>query len=697
MPSTALKDNAFLTNSTTINLDAYVSLIASKKGWDGKIKGRTFGINVGGTYNIGSSSNPSATLPTAFAVTGQTTSNVAYKGVDPRSLGFRVGAGPQMNFYVGNHFIVSPIILAEYFSMTQKTLSAVQTTWYNGKDYDFNLTTLPETKTSGFAITPRLRLQYQLAKNIGLFVEGAYTTGPKTQTTIAKLIPNDNPQTPSNTYNLQQLQRATYVNAETKKTSYNAMSFEGGITFKFGDRVSSGKQRISKQLDKDNTAVKASSSCSCVAPPPNYIKEYPSSGSTLSITHGWPSSIPTPDLSSGNKIHLGFATGPCYNTISDPCYGFWKATVNGHIINSTSVGYTSQTHIEIPISYFIVGANTITVQGISGSTVCNINSTIVYIGVTPPTGGGTSGTGGILGGAVSSSSVSTVNTPVLIPEGPHRTVGTETAILWDGTIYGLFKTSNPDIIVPKNGGVEKLVAQINKAGKAKASIYKRQDKSFIKILDKDVNSYYEITNSTDNPMGIIIGSGGVTCKVATCPNGSDCKLFPWNGSEKCMCDDGTPSVNYGCGIGGLAVPIGTHLPHTNIGNVAVTFEPGGTTISSGSIRDIKNLMLQEFPNATVTNTEIVKEKKEKFIKISLKDGENLFTVFNWANNNLKQRPNGSSWILIGCTGTCGGNILMCNSKNVNLLGGCYCGAGDNKCFGFSVSLPHSMPNVTIEK
>ena len=231
-PSATLKDKAYLTSSPAINADVCIQL--SKRGWGPN--GNWFGFNISGAYNFGGKGNPTNQLPTAFAVTGQTASNIAYKGLDPKSPGFRIGAGPQVNFNFGNHFTISPMVLAEYFSMTQKTLSAVQTTSYNGKEYDFNLSTLPETKTSGFAVTPKIRFQYMFTNSIGLYVQGGYTMGPKVKTTLSKLVPNGSAQTPGNTYNLQQLQTATYVNGETKSTAYNAASFGGGIVVRFGGK-----------------------------------------------------------------------------------------------------------------------------------------------------------------------------------------------------------------------------------------------------------------------------------------------------------------------------------------------------------------------------------------------------------------------------------------------------------------------------
>ena len=257
MPSSDGKDNAFLSNSTAINADLFLPLI--RKGWDGggardHVKGHkmNFGLNVGGTYNFGGSGG-FGTTPNPFVVTGQTSSMVSDRGVDPKSPGFRMGAGPQANFYFGK-FIVSPMVLGEYFSITQKERSIVQTTQFNGQSYDFNLATLPETKTSGFAVTPKLRLHYMFNDRFGLFADASYTMGPKIETTVSKLIPNGNPQTPGDTYNLQQLQTGTMVKGEKKSTAYSAMGFNFGVVIGLGRNGSKGWNGVTaeKKIEFEN-------------------------------------------------------------------------------------------------------------------------------------------------------------------------------------------------------------------------------------------------------------------------------------------------------------------------------------------------------------------------------------------------------------------------------------------------------------
>ena len=230
MPSSDGKDKAFLSNTTAINADVFLQL----KRWTPVLpKPHTsIGLNIGAAYNFGGSGG-FGTTPNPFAVTGQTSSMVSDKGTDPAQATFRMGAGPQANFYFGK-FIVSPMVLGEYFSMTQKEMSSVQTTQYNGQSYDFTLATLPQTKTSGFAVTPKLRLQYMFNNHFGLFADASYTLGPKIETQLTKLVPNGNPNPQSNSYNIQQLQTGTYVKGETKSTAYSAMGFNFGVVIGLG-------------------------------------------------------------------------------------------------------------------------------------------------------------------------------------------------------------------------------------------------------------------------------------------------------------------------------------------------------------------------------------------------------------------------------------------------------------------------------
>lgn len=245
MPSSSTKD-AYFTNSSGISGDLFVPFLFFRKGWDGTVKGGNYGFTIGGSYNFGGSGGFGVT-PNPYAVIGQTSSVVSSLNVDARNPGFRIGGGPQVNFYLMNRLLLSPIVLAEYFSTTQKTLSAVQTTQVNGQTKEYNLLTLPETKTSGFSITPKLRLSYFLAENFGIFADAGYVFGPKVNTQTSSLKPEGNPNQ-AGQYNQQQLDAGTQVKSEIKSTSYQAFAVNVGLSLAFGGKK--GWNGMNKTDDK---------------------------------------------------------------------------------------------------------------------------------------------------------------------------------------------------------------------------------------------------------------------------------------------------------------------------------------------------------------------------------------------------------------------------------------------------------------
>jgi hypothetical protein len=524
MPSSDGKDKAFLSNSTAINADAFFSLISKPEA------NFSFGLNFGGTYYFGGSGGFGVT-PNPFAVTGQASSLVSDRGVDPKSPGFRMGAGPQANFYFGK-FVVSPMVLGEYFSMTQKEMSIVQTTQFNGQSYDFNLATLPETKTSGFAVTPKLRLHYMFNNRFGLFADVSYTTGPKMETTVSKLIPNGNPQTPGDTYNLQQLQTGTMVKGETKSTAYSAMGFNFGVVIGLGGNAHGD--------NLTNGIVKPA--CTCC----------------------------------GSKFH---ATGEC------PKYP------NCHNVNASASA-------QVPNSEMIKEED--------------------------------------------------------IKKG------------WNGTLKGLFEIENSNIVLSKNGGVEKLINQINKEGKGKASLVKIRDKDYIKVestFEKEsINSYYELSNTDNNPLGIIIGAGGVVCKTGGC---GDCNLRPWySGSEKCFCDSDTnPTSFHSCSLYGMVKPITDYL-NINVTSFPATIDDKGN-LTATSIKEIEKILSSELPNIKLEKTDLIKDNNQWYLISQINDGDNKSLIIKKADMVSKRT------IHIGIM-----SIQM-------YCGGGNCGTGSQSCYSIS--------------
>jgi len=237
--NSATKD-AYVLNSSGINADAFIPFSLFRKGWDGTVKGGSFGFNIGGTFYFENNENPSSPLPSPLNISGQTNTEVSYKTGASGQSGFRIGAGPQMNFNLGERFIFSPMIIAEYFSLNRNALSVLQNSTVNGKPVEYTLWTLPETKTSGLAITPKIRAQYFFTKNFGVFADGAYVFGPKINTQLTSLVPFGKPNQ-GGQYEQQQVELGTKVTGEVIKTTYNAFSASVGLSYSFGGNHGSGE------------------------------------------------------------------------------------------------------------------------------------------------------------------------------------------------------------------------------------------------------------------------------------------------------------------------------------------------------------------------------------------------------------------------------------------------------------------------
>lgn len=540
LPSSDAKDQAYLSNSAGINADLFLSLI--RKGWDGVVKGTggpklTAGLNFGGAYNFGGSGG-FGTTPNPFAVTGQTSSVVSDRGGAPADPGFRMGAGPQVNFHFGK-LIVSPMVLGEYFSMTQKEMSIVQTTQYNGQSYDFNLATLPETKTSGFAVTPKLRMQYLITSRIGFFGDAAYTKGPKTKTVVSKLVPNGSPTTPGNTYELQALTTGTMVKGEPQKTALNATGFNFGVVIGFGGNGHGD--------DLTNGVVKPA--CTCCG----------------SRTHD---RLSCPDI-----------------------------------------------------------------------TRCNTQ---------------------------------TASSQVALSDDLHKATG-DIKKGWDGTVKGLFVGNYAEIAVSKNGGIEKLIEQINKAGKGKATFEKYGDDKFIKIVRKEKNTYisefYPYDGSGSGPMGIINGGYTISCQ-GSCAEGCNLNL------EKTACSP--------CGDMYLCTLVRhsgspwfhDYFDRGSLVNFPIETGTGGT-LTATSLNHIKDLILAQMPHATNMISEIKKEENLLYIETRFEDKGKDFVLVS------KLDTGGKKWVidrstLMACVGSCNGKTYDCSLNGWGSVGShkyCNCDTG----------------------
>lgn len=224
-PSSDVKDVAHLNNFLSISEEIYKPLWVRRN--------FSVGLNIAGHYLL-TNSDQLATVPEPYHISGETSSSVAVeRRGNPSAQGFKLGFGPQLNFHFGNRFIVSPIFNVGYMNITQKALSAVQTSEVNTVIYKYNLLNQTETKTDGMALIPKIRLHYFFTKWLGIWAEAAYTVGPSINTVTTTFAPAGEPFIETNDYELQAMELGTYNETKTE-TKYSAIGIHAGLVFAIG-------------------------------------------------------------------------------------------------------------------------------------------------------------------------------------------------------------------------------------------------------------------------------------------------------------------------------------------------------------------------------------------------------------------------------------------------------------------------------
>jgi hypothetical protein len=187
------------------------------------------GLNFGGEYN---STNKDPKLPSPFNVSGQTSSTVSYQGTkNPNTSGFKLEAGPQLNFTIGNNFIISPIFSVGFTAVSNPNgYSAIQTTMVNGISSTYFLATIKQS--SGLNLTPKIRVNYMINKTVGFWAESGYMMVSNVNTDITRLKPEGVADKEGN-YLARQLELGT-IKFETSSGSYNAFGIKAGITIALG-------------------------------------------------------------------------------------------------------------------------------------------------------------------------------------------------------------------------------------------------------------------------------------------------------------------------------------------------------------------------------------------------------------------------------------------------------------------------------
>ena len=236
-PTSPTKQNANINNGFAFNANVYVPLFA--KGGNDNLAGKTdhfftIGPNIGGEY-FGSNKDYNTGNFMPYNITGQSSlpSLAAKESGSPKEQGFKVELGAQSNFSFGQ-VTVSPILNAAYINIKQQAFAITQSSSVNGQNRDFNLYTQAETKTSGFAFIPKLRVAYFPGK-LGFFAEGNYTIGPSIKNETSTFTPQGVADT-KGFYNIDQMVAGSYI-ASVKTTKYNSLGFNFGVSLGIGKGI----------------------------------------------------------------------------------------------------------------------------------------------------------------------------------------------------------------------------------------------------------------------------------------------------------------------------------------------------------------------------------------------------------------------------------------------------------------------------
>lgn len=216
------KENTKLTTANEINIGAYFPLI--------KKAVVSYGINIDVEYSF-SNKEVAATFPNLFSVEGQVSSSVALiKKSGPTQTGYAIALGPQINFPMGNKWILSPILQASHINIKQNGYSLEQTINNGRENYNFTIQSQPESKTSFFAVKPRIRLVYLLNDRLSLWTEANFTAGSSIEIITNQFSP-EGVANPKGQYTLAQMQNGTFQE-EVTSAKFNSFGFKFGLAVK---------------------------------------------------------------------------------------------------------------------------------------------------------------------------------------------------------------------------------------------------------------------------------------------------------------------------------------------------------------------------------------------------------------------------------------------------------------------------------
>ena len=216
------KDQSKLTNFNELNIGIFLPIINKKI--------VSYGVNLDIGY--GYSTKEAVSLPSPFIVQDQVSSNVVLieeNGINQTALA--ITFGPQINYPLGNKFLLSSILHFSYTALTQKGFSTEQTVNMGRENYQFSIESFPAAKTDFISFKPTLRMEYMLSKRIGVWIEANYNVGSKLKSTTKQFFP-EGVANISNQYSLTQIQNGT-TKAVSTYSNYNSLAFKLGINYKF--------------------------------------------------------------------------------------------------------------------------------------------------------------------------------------------------------------------------------------------------------------------------------------------------------------------------------------------------------------------------------------------------------------------------------------------------------------------------------
>ena len=228
-PLNATKTEAFVSNSTGGGLLFFMPIVSNFNG--ATTSGASYGLNTSFGFFAGSRAFESSIFK-PINIVGQTQAPQLTVSNDQKNNGFAFELGPQANFYFGN-FSISPILNVGFMSLKQSEVSVWQKSVVGTatvETYNYYAYKMSESKSSGLAIIPKIRLGYNY-RNYGFWLEGSYLKGPKIISEITTLVPDGN-LNQSGQYTLQQLQAAKFATTKTE-TNFNAVGLNFGVTYSF--------------------------------------------------------------------------------------------------------------------------------------------------------------------------------------------------------------------------------------------------------------------------------------------------------------------------------------------------------------------------------------------------------------------------------------------------------------------------------